>query len=65
MTVATRLSLRLAESGGWHSADLRLPDAPSGVWHDLLTGRDFEGPSVPLASLLDRLPVALLVLSAR
>ncbi|MFI9030738.1 malto-oligosyltrehalose synthase [Streptomyces sp. NPDC053560] len=64
VTVATRLSLRLAESGGWHSAALRLPDAPSGVWHDLLTGRDFEGASVPLSALLDRLPVALLVLSA-
>ncbi|WP_030621934.1 malto-oligosyltrehalose synthase [Streptomyces sclerotialus] len=64
VTVATRLSLRLAESGGWHAAALRLPDAPSGVWHDLLTGRDFEGPSVPLAALLDRLPVALLVLRA-
>lgn len=59
VAVATRLSLRLAETGGWHDAALPLPSA--GRWRDLLTGREFDGPSVSLATLLDRLPVALLV----
>ncbi|MER7398884.1 malto-oligosyltrehalose synthase [Streptomyces sp. NPDC000151] len=64
VTVATRLSLRLAESGGWHAAALQLPGGPSATWRDLLTGRDFEGSVIPLAALLDRWPVALLVLNA-
>ncbi|MFI0820681.1 malto-oligosyltrehalose synthase [Streptomyces sp. NPDC021098] len=58
ITVATRLSRRLAEAGGW-GARARLP-LPPGRWRDLLTDRTTEGPA-PLAALLDRLPVALLV----
>ncbi|WP_063730878.1 malto-oligosyltrehalose synthase [Streptomyces sp. RTd22] len=58
ITVTTRLSRRLAESGGWDPRT-RLP-LPPGPWRDLLTDRTTEGPA-PLGDLLDRLPVALLV----
>ncbi|MEU1804851.1 malto-oligosyltrehalose synthase [Streptomyces sp. NPDC019937] len=58
ITVATRLSRRLAEAGGWDPRT-RLP-LPPGHWRDLLTGRAAGG-ATPLAELLDRLPVALLV----
>ncbi|MFE7231718.1 malto-oligosyltrehalose synthase [Streptomyces sp. NPDC001231] len=57
VTAVTRLSLRLAEAGGWR--DTRLP-LPPGRWSDALTpGREFEG-HVPVAELFERLPVALL-----
>ncbi|MES9519638.1 malto-oligosyltrehalose synthase [Streptomyces capoamus] len=57
VTAVTRLSLRLAEAGGWGQARLPLPP---GRWADLLApGREFTG-HAPLAELLDRLPVALL-----
>ncbi|MEU0601825.1 malto-oligosyltrehalose synthase [Streptomyces sp. NPDC006393] len=57
VTAVTRLSLRLAEAGGWR--DTRLP-LPAGRWADVLTpGREFEG-QVPVAELFERLPVALL-----
>ncbi|MET8769961.1 malto-oligosyltrehalose synthase [Streptomyces sp. NPDC004658] len=57
VTAVTRLSLRLAEAGGWR--ETRLP-LPPGRWADVLTpGREFTG-HAPLADLLDRLPVALL-----
>ncbi|MGV9254122.1 malto-oligosyltrehalose synthase [Streptomyces sp. NPDC003697] len=57
VTAVTRLSLRLAEAGGW--GDTRLP-LPPGRWTDALTpGREFEG-HVPVADLFERLPVALL-----
>ncbi|MEW2283103.1 malto-oligosyltrehalose synthase [Streptomyces sp. NPDC047841] len=57
VTAVTRLSLRLAEAGGWR--DTRLP-LPPGRWADVLTpGREFTG-EAPLEELLDRLPVALL-----
>ncbi|MER6349617.1 malto-oligosyltrehalose synthase [Streptomyces sp. NPDC001595] len=57
VTAVTRLSLRLAEAGGWH--DTRLP-LPPGRWADLLTpGREFTG-YARAAELLERLPVALL-----
>ncbi|MEU7041597.1 malto-oligosyltrehalose synthase [Streptomyces varsoviensis] len=72
--VVTRLPRRLAESGGWRTTALRLPDAAEengvgaggggegGGWRDLLTGRCLgaDGPA-PLAELLARYPVALLV----
>ncbi len=55
VAVATRLPVGLAGGGGW--GDTRL-DLPSGTWRDVLTDR----PADPaLASLLDTLPVALLV----
>ncbi|MEU7383359.1 malto-oligosyltrehalose synthase [Streptomyces sp. NPDC042207] len=57
VTAVTRLSLRLAEEGGWR--DTRLP-LPPGRWADTLTpGGEFEG-HVRVAELFERLPVALL-----
>ncbi|MDQ0987799.1 malto-oligosyltrehalose synthase [Streptomyces sp. V2I9] len=44
VTAVTRLSLRLAEGGGWGDTVLELPDG--GVWQDLLSdspGREFAG----------------------
>ncbi|MEU3713038.1 malto-oligosyltrehalose synthase [Streptomyces catenulae] len=59
VSVATRLSLRLARSGGWRGTTLRLPDA--GRWREALTGRVREGgAAVDLDELLDGAPVALL-----
>ncbi|MGW1126476.1 malto-oligosyltrehalose synthase [Streptomyces sp. NPDC002526] len=60
VTAVTRLSLRLAESGGWRGTRLALPDA--GVWRDLLTpGREFTGGTAEVAELFADRPVALLV----
>lgn len=58
VTVVTRLSLRLAEAGGWRDTALELPE---GTWTDLLSGRPARGGRVPLGGLLDVAPVALLV----
>jgi (1->4)-alpha-D-glucan 1-alpha-D-glucosylmutase len=55
-TVATRLPVRLAKAGGWGDTEIGLP---GDGWRDLLTGRAVS--DVRLATLLDRLPVALLV----
>ncbi|MCX5108594.1 malto-oligosyltrehalose synthase [Streptomyces sp. NBC_00378] len=64
VTAVTRLSLRLAESGGWHGTELVLPD--DGPWTDLLaSGRKFTGSSVPLAELFAARPVALLSRAGR
>ncbi|CAL9571589.1 malto-oligosyltrehalose synthase [Streptomyces sp. enrichment culture] len=59
MTAVTRLSLRLAEGGGWSGTALALPE---GRWLDVLDGeRVLEGGrAVPVAELLGELPVALL-----
>ncbi|WKX73106.1 malto-oligosyltrehalose synthase [Streptomyces sp. XD-27] len=57
VTAVTRLSVRLAETGGWRGTVLPLPP---GRWRDLLTGRTAEG-RCPLDTLFSRLPVALLV----
>lgn len=60
LTVATRLSLRLVETGGWWDTLLRLP--PGGPWHELLTGRELPGgAAVGLSELLAVSPVALFV----
>ncbi|GAT82822.1 alpha-amylase [Streptomyces sp. F-3] len=57
VTAVTRLSLRLAQAGGWRGTRLPLPP---GRWADVTTpGREFEG-SVRLEQLFERLPVALL-----
>ncbi|MFG3086254.1 malto-oligosyltrehalose synthase [Streptomyces antibioticus] len=60
VTVVTRLSLRLAEAGGWGETLLPLPP---GRWADALapkgTGREFTG-HARVAELFERLPVALL-----
>lgn len=62
LTAVTRLSLRLAESGGWQDTSLNLPE---GRWLDLLDGiREFTGGTetpVKLAELFEERPVALLV----
>ncbi|MGW2476266.1 malto-oligosyltrehalose synthase [Streptomyces sp. NPDC001665] len=60
VTAVTRLSLRLAESGGWRGTRLALPD--EGVWRDLLApGREFTGGTAEVAELFADRPVALLV----
>lgn len=57
VTAVTRLSLRLADAGGWRDTRLALPP---GRWADVLAeGREFTG-HVRLAELCERLPVALL-----
>jgi (1->4)-alpha-D-glucan 1-alpha-D-glucosylmutase len=64
ITAVTRLSLRLAESGGWHDTELVLPD--DGPWTDLLApGREFTKGSVALAELFAGRPVALLSRAGR
>ncbi|MCX5359995.1 malto-oligosyltrehalose synthase [Streptomyces sp. NBC_00124] len=57
VTAVTRLSLRLAEAGGWR--ETRLP-LPPGRWADVLSPeREFTG-HVRVAELFEGLPVALL-----
>jgi len=56
--VATRLGAALERLGGWGEHTVALPE---GSWHDVLTDRVVDGGVVPVADLLDRLPVALLV----
>ena len=57
LTAVTRLSLPLAEAGGWRDTALPLP---AGHWHDLLTAdREFTG-RVRTADLFAVAPVALL-----
>ncbi|NUR15165.1 MAG: malto-oligosyltrehalose synthase [Dermatophilaceae bacterium] len=66
VTVVTRLTGRLADSGGFGDATIELPD---GQWSDRLSGRTFAGGHVRLTELVgwpgggahDGLPVALLV----
>jgi (1->4)-alpha-D-glucan 1-alpha-D-glucosylmutase len=57
VTVVTRLPLKLEELGGWGSAVVVLPE---GKWTNVLTGEAITGGPLELATLLDRLPVALL-----
>ncbi|WP_433453347.1 malto-oligosyltrehalose synthase [Streptomyces sp. CA-142005] len=57
VTAVTRLSLRLAEAGGWRETRLALPP---GRWADVLAPeREFTG-EARVADLFDRLPVVLL-----
>jgi (1->4)-alpha-D-glucan 1-alpha-D-glucosylmutase len=57
VTAVTRLSLRLAEAGGWRETRLALPP---GRWADVLnSGREFTG-HARVEELFARLPVALL-----
>ncbi|MFF8972947.1 malto-oligosyltrehalose synthase [Streptomyces sp. NPDC014995] len=57
VTAVTRLSLRLAEAGGWRDTRLALPP---GRWADVLDGeRKFTG-HARVEELFARLPVALL-----
>ncbi|MDJ0464177.1 malto-oligosyltrehalose synthase [Streptomyces sp. H27-C3] len=58
VTAVTRLSLRLAEAGGWQETELVLPE---GEWADLLAPRrEFTG-AVRVTDLFAEAPVALLV----
>ncbi|MGY1670021.1 malto-oligosyltrehalose synthase [Geodermatophilus sp. SYSU D00710] len=59
VTVATRLPVALAATG-WGDTALALP---TGAWRDVLTGTRVvaDAGGAPVAGLLDRLPVALLV----
>ncbi|MEV6051421.1 malto-oligosyltrehalose synthase [Streptomyces sp. NPDC052107] len=57
VAAVTRLSLRLAEAGGWRETRLTLPP---GRWADVLAPeREFTG-DARVADLFDRLPVVLL-----
>jgi (1->4)-alpha-D-glucan 1-alpha-D-glucosylmutase len=57
LTAVTRLSLRLAEAGGWQETKLPLPP---GRWADALApGREFAG-HARVEELFENLPVALL-----
>jgi (1->4)-alpha-D-glucan 1-alpha-D-glucosylmutase len=58
ITIATRLSERLDQRGGWKDTAL---DVPVGPWTNLLTGHPVTGGQLELvADLLDGSPVALL-----
>ncbi|MFE9610038.1 malto-oligosyltrehalose synthase [Streptomyces sp. NPDC006012] len=62
VTAVTRLSLRLAEAGGWRNTRLALPP---GRWVDVLTpGREFDG-HARVAELFGPRPVVLLERTAR
>ncbi len=57
VTIAPRLTLRMAAEGGWDNTALPLP---VGRWIDLLTGTRVDGGVSRVADLLARFPVALL-----
>ncbi|CAM5552653.1 Malto-oligosyltrehalose synthase OS=Streptomyces tendae OX=1932 GN=treY PE=4 SV=1 [Streptomyces tendae] len=60
LTAVTRLSLRLAEAGGWRGTTLPLPP---GRWADTLApGREFTG-HARVEDLFADTPVALLELA--
>ncbi|MFF9897843.1 malto-oligosyltrehalose synthase [Streptomyces longispororuber] len=57
VVAVTRLSLRLADAGGWRDTELVLPP---GTWTDVLTpGREFSG-DTRVSQVFAPLPVALL-----
>ena len=56
VTVAARLPVSLAHEG-WGDTELLLPGR---AVVDVLTGREYEGGSIPLSDLLSTYPVALL-----
>lgn len=58
LTVATRLPLGLGRKGGWGDTVLL---RHRGATTDALTGRTFEGSTIPLRELLRTYPVALLI----
>ncbi|MFJ9624596.1 malto-oligosyltrehalose synthase [Streptomyces sp. NPDC101181] len=61
VTAVTRLSLRLADAGGWRDTVVELPDG--GPWRDVLSaspGREFAGGPVAAGELFAERPVALL-----
>ena len=60
VTIATRLSLRLAERGGWKNTNVELPE---GRYVEVLTGREISGGPVSVAALLEQYPVAVLTIA--
>ncbi|MET8471353.1 malto-oligosyltrehalose synthase [Streptomyces sp. NPDC006422] len=58
VVAVTRLSLRLADAGGWRDTELPLPE---GEWADLLAPKHRFSGHARVAELFERLPVALLV----
>jgi len=58
VTLATRLAIGLDRLRGWAGHTIALPD---GEWLDVLSERAVGGGVQPIAPLLERLPVALLV----
>ncbi|NMR19423.1 malto-oligosyltrehalose synthase [Cellulomonas fimi] len=58
ITLTTRLAIGLERLGGWAGHTVALPE---GAWVDVLSDRPVQGGVQPIAPLLDRLPVALLV----
>ncbi|MGA5046673.1 malto-oligosyltrehalose synthase [Streptomyces arboris] len=61
VVAVTRLSLRLAEDGGWRDTVVELP--AGGPWRDALNregGREFAGGAVAAGELFGERPVALL-----
>ncbi len=58
ITVATRLPIGLARSGGWGDTSIIVAGRPL---VDILTGRVFDGGSLLLSEVLERYPVALLI----
>ncbi|GEL93735.1 malto-oligosyltrehalose synthase [Cellulomonas composti] len=61
VVVATRLAASVDRLGGWADHTVVVPP---GDWLDVLTGHEVTGGIVPVAPLLERLPVALLVRTA-
>lgn len=57
VTIATRLPRTLERDGGWRDTVVELPRSVT----DEFTGRQFTAGPVPVGTLLDRYPVALLV----
>ncbi|MBN0046898.1 malto-oligosyltrehalose synthase [Streptomyces actuosus] len=57
VTAVTRLSLRLADAGGWRDTGLALPP---GRWADVLSPKRVFSGTARVAELFTRLPVALL-----
>ncbi|WP_226346381.1 malto-oligosyltrehalose synthase [Agilicoccus flavus] len=58
VTLVTRAPARLAAAGGWGDATVTLPE---GEWEDVVTGAVVAGGTVPVATLLDTHPVAVLL----
>jgi (1->4)-alpha-D-glucan 1-alpha-D-glucosylmutase len=58
VVVATRLAAAVERLGGWADHTVALPE---GTWHDVLSDRVLPGGVQPVADVLERLPVALLV----
>ena len=58
VTIGTRLPVSLERIGGWGDTVLVLPHRP---YRDLITGVAYDGGELPLATVLGRYPVALLI----